>query len=438
MAVKYFDKELTFKGGIHPSYKKELTNSKPIVGCPVPDKIVIPLQQHTGACCNASVAKGDEIVTGQMIGQAQGLHAPVHSSVCGKVAIVEPRLTANGNKIPSVVIDVDKEKTNKHVLKPLSDKTSIDDLIKRVKEAGIAGMGGATFPTHIKLSPPKEKKIDTVIINGCECEPYLTCDHRQMLENADELIDGLKLIMKIVGAPKGLIGIETNKTDCITSLAEKTKSDNTIEIVAVETKYPQGSEKQLIEALTSRQVPSGGLPSDVGCVVQNVGTAIAVSGAIRKGEALTERVVTVSGEGIKEPKNLRVKIGTPIGFVIEQAGGVSVNRGKVIVGGPMTGTTQHSFDAPVTKGTSGILVLPYEKDENNPHDPCIRCARCIDACPMGLMPNQLSVLSELDYYDKTEEYSVFDCIECGCCSYVCPSKRPIINHIRLAKYKLKQ
>ncbi|MFQ5574530.1 MAG: electron transport complex subunit RsxC, partial [Terriglobia bacterium] len=346
----------TFKGGIHPPYNKELTAHKAIEAGPDPAEIVIPLSQHIGAPCEPLVAKGDEVKAGQKVGEARGfISAPVHSSVAGKVRAVEFRPHSSGSPALSVVIRAAATEATEAVKVERTGDT-VEALREAAREAGLVGLGGAAFPTHVKLTPPEGKTVDTVLINGCECEPYLTCDHRQMLEQAEQMLDGLELISKMVGAKTGYIGIEDNKKDAIKHLKQLTKGMSNVTVVRLATKYPQGFEKKLIEAVLGRVVPLGGLPSDIGVVVQNSGTAIALSEAVRDGKPLIERVVTVTGRGVAEPKNLRVKIGTPAQALVDFCGGAEGETGKIVFGGPMTGAVQTGLEAPVVKGTSGILL----------------------------------------------------------------------------------
>jgi len=429
----------TFKGGIHPPDKKILASNSPIVSSKPPKIAVIPLSQHIGAPCKPIVSIGQEVRKGELIGEPAGfVSSPVHTSVSGKVVAISEFPNAMGRMVNSVVIEND----GKEEWTPLKDNPDYmslppEELKEKVKGAGIVGMGGATFPTVVKLSPPKEKQIDAVLINGAECEPYLTADYRLMVERPKEVIEGLKILMKILGVQKGYVGIENNKPDAVAKMKEAA-SGSGIEVLALEVKYPQGAEKMLIKAILGREVPPRALPMDVGVVVQNVGTALAIYEAARFGKPLIERVVTVTGEGITEPKNLMVRIGTKISDLIEECGGFKDGVGKVISGGPMMGFALSSLDVAVTKGTSGILVIP-EKNVFHADDfgPCIRCGRCIDACAMGLMPSMLSVLSERGFYEEAKEYNLFDCFECGSCTYVCPSKRPIVQFVRLAKSMVK-
>jgi electron transport complex protein RnfC len=430
----------TFKGGIHPPDKKSLSANSPISATKTPKIVVIPLSQHAGAPCKPLVSIGQEVKKGEMIGEPGGfVSAPVHSSVSGKVVAIGEFSNAMGRMVNSVVIENDlKEEWT--ALKDNPDYANLpaDELREKIKAAGIVGLGGAAFPTAVKLSPPKEKPIDVVIINGAECEPYLTADYRLMMEKSKEIIEGLKILMKVLGVKRGFIGIENNKPDAVSAMREAAKGEDGIEVMALEVKYPQGAEKMLIKAVAGREVPARGLPMDVGAVVQNVGTSLSIYEAARYGKPLVERVVTVTGEGIKEPKNLMVRIGTKISDLIEECGGFAGEVAKVVAGGPMMGFALSSLDIPVTKGTSGILVLPEEGVIHaEDYGPCIRCGRCIDICAMGLMPSMLSVLAEKGFYEDAKEYNLFDCFECGSCAFVCPSKRPIVQLIRLAKSMVK-
>ena len=439
MTVKNFDKPFTFKGGIHPPYNKELASGKPIEICPLPDRVIIPLHQHVGAPAKTLVEKGQEVKAGQLIGESDAFcFSPVHCTVNGTVKSVGPKLHTCGLQVESVVIDVDKEDSSVQKLAPLGDHPKPEQIVERVKETGLVGLGGAAFPTHIKINPPEGKTVETVLVNGCECEPYITCDHRQMLEQSDELIQGLQFIISAASAKEGFIAIETNKMDAIDKLREKTSALNNIHVVSVKTKYPQGAEKQLIHAILKKQVPSGGLPIDVGCLVQNVGTTIAVQKSVKEGQPLIERVITISGEGIKTPKNLLTRLGTPINHLIEVAGGLDGEHNKIIAGGPMTGITQTSLDAPAIKGTSAITVLKMDGVKKVKSEPCIKCARCVEACPVGLLPLRLKAFAEKELFVDIEELYPNDCIECGCCSYVCPAKLPLLHWIRYSKQKLSE
>jgi len=430
---------LTFKGGTHPPHSKKATEKLAIERANEPKIVVIPMQQHIGAPCEPIVQIGDEVKVGQKIGEAKGfVSAPVHSSVSGKVLAVEPRLYSGGMAVLCIIIESDMKNTISDEVAAkgaLSGLTS-EDIKNIIKEAGIVGMGGATFPTHVKLAPPPDKKVDTVILNGAECEPYLTADHRLMLEYPEDVVFGLQALMKALGVKKGYIGIETNKPDAIEKVFEAAKGIEDIEVVALKTKYPQGAEKQLIHACTKREVPSGRLPADAGVVVNNVGTAAAVAKAIKTGMPLIERIVTITGDGVSNPKNLIVKIGTSFREIIEQCGGFKGKVGKVIAGGPMMGITQFSLDIPAIKGTSGILVLSEEEARLPEPSNCIRCGKCVEACPINLMPVNISTCSLANKHEQAEALNAMDCIECGSCSFVCPAKRPLVDSIRVSKREI--
>jgi len=429
-------KSFTFKGGVHPPHFKEFTEKCSIEKAKDPTTVVIPMQQHIGAPCEPIVKVGDKVKIGQKIGEPKAfVSAPVHSSISGTVKKIAPMDTPTGGNVKCVVIESDGlNEIHENVLSKGDIETlSKEEILQIIKESGMTGMGGAGFPTHVKLSPPPDKKIDTVILNGAECEPYLTADHRLMLEYPEKVVYGLKAIMKTLGVNKGFIGIENNKPDAIEVMRKVVSNEPNIEVAPLVTKYPQGDEKRLINAVTGRIVPSGGLPMDVGVVVNNVGTAAAIATAIQTGMPVIERIVTITGSAIKEPKNMIIKIGTSFKEVIEQCGGYKEKPGKIISGGPMMGIAQYSDDIPVIKGTSGILVL-NEKDARIPESqPCIRCGKCVSICPINLQPLFISQLSLKGMYDDTQKYHVLDCIECGSCSFICPSKRPLLHSIRVAK-----
>jgi electron transport complex protein RnfC len=428
-------KTVTFSRGVHPRYEKDRTKGLPVKPLTAPGEVVIPLSQHIGAPARACVEKDADVLCGQVIGEPGGfVSAFVHSSVSGKVKAVEPRPSMAGPSVISVVIENDGQDRFadfKGLGKGWID-SKIDDLRERIRKAGIVGMGGAAFPTHVKLSPPADKPIDTAMANGAECEPYLTSDHRTMLERPEDVIEGLAIVQKVLGAGRAIIGIEKNKPDAVETISKAARAFD-IEVVQLEVKYPQGAEKQLIDACLGRQVPSGGLPMDVGVVVQNVGTAAAIADAVVRGKPLIERVVTVTGSGIDEASNLLVRIGTKVEHAIAACGGIKGDLGKLISGGPMMGIAQYTDEVPVTKGTSGLLLL--SKDEVDPEGPgpCIRCGRCVRACPMGLPPTEIATYSARKMLDKAEEAGALDCIECGSCAFECPARIVLVQEIRLGK-----
>jgi electron transport complex protein RnfC len=441
----------TFKGGVHAPDRKELTRDKAIEVLPPPPRVTIPLHQHTGAPCEPLVKEGDSVALGQKIGESKSfVSAPVHASIAGKVAAIQslphPALP---NPVLSVVIEAEAPSGGENAAMaeapaspdqwPLDggwESLSAQEVKSRIREAGVVGLGGAAFPTHVKISPPDSKPVDTLIINGVECEPYLTNDHRLMLERGEEILAGARLLAKVLGVKRTMVGIEANKPDAIRHLADLAgRQDSGLEVAGLKVKYPQGAEKQLIKALLNREVPSGGLPFDVGVVVQNVGTALAVYEAVGRRKPLIERVLTVSGDGVREPRNLQVRIGTSFARVLEACGVAELDgEAKVIMGGPMMGIAQYSLEVPVVKGTSGILVFRQGRLEKE--SACIKCGRCIEACPMMLMPVRIADYAEKDNFAMCEEYGVKDCIECGACAYVCDTKRPIVHWVKYAKWNL--
>jgi len=428
---------LTFRGGVHPREDKEATEHKSVEVLPLPARVFIPLSQHTGAPSKAVVAKGSLVKTGTLIGEPAGrISAATHASVSGTVADVSdlPH-PLTGRRGPTVVIDSDGADTPDDALgeRDYSGFTN-EQIVETLRLSGVVGLGGAAFPPYFKLTPPKEKPIDTLLINGCECEPFLTADHRLMLEQPAEMVEGVKIMSRVLGVQNVMIVIEDNKPDAVATMTSAAASSG-FKVRKLRTKYPQGAEKQLIKACLKREVPSGGLPMDVGCVVQNVGTALAVRDALRLNRPLYERVTTVTGPAIKEPKNLRVRIGTPVKELLQFCGGYAAEVGKLIMGGPMMGIAVSTDEVPVLKGTSGVLVLDRAATVFDEHD-CIRCGRCIEACPMGLAPQRLNNLIRRGQLEAAKAEHVKDCIECGCCAYACPAKIRLVHQFKYAKSEL--
>ena len=432
----------TFKiGGVHPEPNK-LTADRKIETLGLPKQAVFPLSQHIGAPAVPCVQKGDTVMVGTRIAEPGGfMSASIHSSVSGKVAKIDTIVDASGLRKPAIFIDVDGDEWDPSIDR--SDKLvlqcnlSREEIIEKIKNAGVVGMGGACFPTHVKLSPPKDCTIDTLIINAVECEPYLTADHRLMLEYPDQILIGIKVILKVLGIDRAVIGIEANKPDARELMRTKTAMVSGIEVMPLKMKYPQGGEKQLIEAVTGRQVPPPpALPANVGCVVQNVGTVFAIYEAVMKNKPLFERIVTVTGQELRNPCNLKVRMGTPVSQLIEYAGGMPEDTGKLISGGPMMGRPLLDDTAPVVKGTSGLLMIPESDAIRREERNCIRCAKCVQACPMGLEPYLLATASESSDWECAEENWIMSCIECGCCQSTCPSRRPLLDWVRLAKNRV--
>lgn len=430
---------LTFpQGGVHPASVK-LSRGLPIEVLPLPDVVTIPLAQHIGAPAVAKVAKGDKVLTGQLIAEAGSfMSANIHSPVSGTVTAVD--MVVNGQGLRQMMITIKREGDDWVEGIDRSDALvkvcpfSAQEIIAKIKDAGIVGMGGATFPTHVKLSVPPGKKAEVVIINGVECEPYLTSDHRTMLEHGEELVMGVTILMKAVGVGKACIGIENNKPDAIAHLRRIVAGYSGIEVVPLKVMYPQGGEKQLIAAVTGRQVPPPpALPIDVGAVVCNASTALAVYQAVLKNKPLIERVVTVTGKSVKEPKNLLTRMGTPVSALLEAAGGLPEDAGKVINGGPMMGRAMVNLDSPVTKGCSGITVMSGRDAQRREATQCIKCAKCVSACPMGLEPYYLSKMTQKKGWDELETLMITSCIECGCCQSTCPAYLPLLDWVRLGK-----
>ncbi|MBU1153019.1 electron transport complex subunit RsxC [bacterium] len=427
---------ITFKGGIHPPCHKELTENKLTTKMEIPSQVVIPLRQHIGAPNEVKVAEGEKVKTGQVIGESSAfVSASVHASCSGIVKKIGmyPHPVLGG--CLAVVIESDGQDTwiekeehrNWEQISPL-------ELRKIIKDRGIVGMGGAGFPTHVKLTPPENKPIDTVILNGAECEPYLTADHRVMVERVKDVVLGLKIIMKVLGVKRAYIGIEINKKNALFLMEKAVRSEKRIKVIPLKVKYPQGSEKHLIKTILQKEVPSGKLPMDVKTVVLNVSTALAIKEAVVNGLPLIEREITVIGRPINESKNLRVRLGTLFTEVIKTCGGFVETPARVIMGGPMMGIAQKTLDLPIIKTTCGILALTKEDISLEIPSNCIRCGKCVDACPMKLMPNMLGLLAQRRKLNELREYHLSDCIECGCCAFVCPAKRPLVHYFKLGKY----
>ncbi|MFW6228265.1 MAG: electron transport complex subunit RsxC [Alkalispirochaeta sp.] len=435
-------------GGVHPPENK-LTAAKAIVDLPVPAQVAIPVSQHIGKPGELVVERGTEVKVGTLLAKASGfISAPVHSSVSGKVKKIDTVVDAQGYRRDAVLITVEGDEWEEAIdtSPDLVDEITMSagDIVSRIAEAGIVGAGGATFPTAVKYSIPEGKSADTLLINGVECEPYLTSDHRLMLERAEELIVGTRILMTALGVSRGWIGIENNKPDAIDHLRSVIATardagkipEGTIEVLALKVKYPQGGEKQLIQAATGREVPSGKLPLDVGCVVSNVSTTIAVYEAVQKNRPFIDRIVTVTGKKLVaagQGGNFRVRIGTPLSALVDAVGGVPEGTGKVVMGGPMTGKSIASFDVPITKGAGGMIFIDAAEARRLEVHNCIRCSRCVGACPMGLEPYLLEKLCRTERWEDAEREGVMDCIECGSCNFTCPSNRPILDWIRLGK-----
>ncbi len=428
-------------GGIHPKENK-LSAGVKIVPAPLPKEVIIPLGMHIGAPATACVAKGDEVKVGTLIAKSSGfVSANIYSSVAGKVTKIDSVFDASGYKKPAIIISVAEEDVWEESIDrslELVRECSLDAkaIIDKINEAGIVGLGGATFPTHVKLSPPPGSKAEVLIINAVECEPYLTSDHQLMLEHGEEILVGCTILMKALSVDKCIIGVENNKPDAIKHLSGLCAQYKGIEVMPLKVQYPQGGEKQLIDAVLSKQVKSGALPISTGAVVQNVGTIYAVYEAIQKNKPLIERVVTVTGKSLDKPANYLARIGTPLKTLIEASGGIPENTGKIIGGGPMMGKALLSADLPVTKGTSGILLISQEESVRKPMRACIRCAKCVNVCPMGLNPTFLMVDTQQQDWERAERGHIVDCIECGSCSFTCPSNRPLLDFIRMGKQQV--
>ena len=428
-----------FFGGVHPHDMKAATNEKAIEQLAPPKQVVIPMSQHFGAPCTPIVKKGDHVKIGQKIGEFKGLGAPIHASVSGTVVAVEPRPYSMGGNVMSVVIDNDfQDEISEEVVAPADpDLLSVEEMVEIVKNAGIVGMGGATFPTHVKISGGIGL-VDTVIINGAECEPYITGDHRAMLERPEQIIGGCCFLAKMFNVDKVIIGVEMNKQNGIDSL-NRTIAEMKVPVVVqpLRTRYPQGGEKQLCQAITGKQVPPGGLPSAIGCAVFNINSVCSIYKAMTTGMPVVRKVVTVSGSGVNEPKNIECPIGTPISLLFDACGGLKDNTFKIIAGGPMMGMAQYTADISVAKGTGSLLAFAGDENKVSDNPTCIRCGRCVEACPMHLEPLYLYMYVQKGMVDALNEHNIMDCMECGACAYICPGRLHLTQSFKAGKQMVK-
>jgi len=424
----------SFAGGVHPPDNKQWSAHLPIEECPLPAELVIPLSQHIGAPAELCVEVGARVGKGDMLGRAKGfVSVPVHASTSGEVVAIESRPHPSGRDLPAVILRPDGEDRWGKILPEVApERLTREQTLDRIRDAGVVGMGGATFPAHVKLMPPEDKPIDALILNGVECEPYLTADHRLMLEVPERIVVGAEEVANLLGVSRVCVGIENNKPDAIEAMHAASRGSR-LEVIPLQVKYPQGAEKQLIKAVLGREVPSGGLPMDVGVVVQNVGTVAALHQAVKHGMPLVDRITTVTGPGIATPKNLRVRIGTPLQHLVDYCGGMCEDPGKLIMGGPMMGMALLNLEVPVTRGTSGVLILREADVSVRPEGPCIRCARCVQHCPAHLLPTSIAASARREMFDQAAELGALDCIECGCCSFECPASLPLVQSIRTAK-----
>ncbi|MFQ5510993.1 MAG: electron transport complex subunit RsxC [Candidatus Krumholzibacteriia bacterium] len=431
----------TFRHGVHPASHKSMTEGRLIERLPVPDEVVLPLSQHLGAPSKPIVSVGDKVYRGQMIAEAGGfVSVPLHASVTGRVKAVEKRHHPSGRLIDAIVIATDP-----HSPQTLYDggpreweHLRVEELLATIQHGGFVGQGGAAFPTHVKLAVPEGKRVQFFLVNGCECEPYLTSDHRIMLEYADSLLLGIRIIHKLLGAEKTVIGVETNKWDAIEALRGRIPGDMSCEIIPLETKYPQGAEKMLVTAVLKREIPSGKLPIDAQVLIQNVGTVTGIGDYFAWGQPLIERVVTVTGPGVRKPATLLIPVGTKLSDVLDYCGGLHEDARQILFGGPMMGSPQQNLEVPVMKGTSGILCLTAAEVKPRREYPCISCSSCLDACPVFLNPSRLGMLARVGRYGDMLDLNIMDCMECGSCSYVCPSNIPLVQRFRVAKGMLRE
>lgn len=429
----------TFKGGAHIPHYKSYTEDKPIASLSPPKEVIIPLLQVLGAPCEPLVKVGDKVKIGQKIGDSEEVFsAPIHASISGTVTAIEKRTIPTGEKDDCIVIEADdgpQEFEMKQVRDP--ENVDLDEYRRIVREAGLVGMGGAALPTHVQVK--YNEKVDTLLLNGAECEPFLTCDHRVMVEKAETLVKGAEVLMNSIGAKRTLIGIEVNKPDAIAAVSELVKDKDNMEVVSLAVKYPQGFKSHLIKAATGRDVPRGARSAELGCIVRNVGTTVAAYEAYVYDKPMIERVVTVSGPKFTRPGNYVIRIGTPVSHVLDECGVEDLENHKVILGGPMTGLAQSDLNVPIVKSTTGVIVLPPEMTrEWMDYGDCVRCDKCLEHCPMMLYPNQISIYAEAKMYNQAEEWDLMDCIECGICSYVCPAARPIVHWVQRAKPMIKK
>jgi electron transport complex protein RnfC len=429
----------TFKKGVHPQEVKTLTEKKSVEIMPLPDEVFVPLQQHIGAPCRAVVEKGQEVKTGQVIGSSDKfVSSPVHASITGTVKAIDTFMHPLGVRTTMIHIVRSQDGDSWETMPAIKawQTTPVDILRKTIHHAGIVGLGGAAFPTHVKLAPPSEKKIDSFILNGCECEPYLTADHRAMLEFGDKILKGMAIISQVLGAKDNYIAVENNKPDAIANMQKLCSAHYPqYKVIPLKVKYPQGAEKMLIDAVLKRRVPAGGLPMDVGVVVNNIGTAIAVAEAVLEGKPLVQRIVTVTGNGIREPKNVMVRIGTPFKQVLGYCGGIHEDTSQIFMGGPMMGFAQYNLNVPCVKATSGIVCLIDSRTYQSIIYPCIKCGSCVTACPMNLLPTTLTQYIKAGKWEEAQNLGVLNCIECGSCAFACPSRIPLVQWLRVGKLR---